>query len=79
MSILITELLSDLLATKPSETDGVESILAIDGVPVVEPSRLEKLKSFTSKIIKKYGTIVNEHYPTKPDGSTKGSVSFIIF
>lgn len=69
---LFAELLEDLLPQKPSETDGVESVIVIDGVPKVEPKRLEKLQSVIEKIYGKFGTIVNKSYPQDESGMTKG-------
>jgi len=68
------ELLGDLLRDKPEETDGVESVIVVDGVPVVGPDRIEKLKSVINKIFNKFGTIVSEYYPTNEKGSTKGYI-----
>ncbi|XP_014607356.1 PREDICTED: eukaryotic translation initiation factor 3 subunit B [Polistes canadensis] len=68
------ELLGDILKQKPSETDGVESVVVIDGVPQVEPERLEKLQSFISKVLGKFGTIVNQYYPKNENGYTKGYI-----
>jgi translation initiation factor 3 subunit B len=64
--------LDDIIEQKPSETDGVESVIVIDGVPVVEPKRLEKLQSVIEKIYGKFGTIVNKYYPQDESGMTKG-------
>nr|XP_003702862.1 PREDICTED: eukaryotic translation initiation factor 3 subunit B [Megachile rotundata]XP_012139853.1 PREDICTED: eukaryotic translation initiation factor 3 subunit B [Megachile rotundata]XP_012139854.1 PREDICTED: eukaryotic translation initiation factor 3 subunit B [Megachile rotundata] len=68
------ELLGDILKQKPSETDGVESVIVIDGVPQVEPERLEKLQSVISKVLGKFGTIVNQYYPKNENGYTKGYI-----
>ncbi|GLH05916.1 Eukaryotic translation initiation factor 3 subunit B [Gryllus bimaculatus] len=68
------ELLSDLLKSKPRETDGVESVVVVDGIPLVGPERIEKLSSVISKIFYKFGTIVNEYYPKTDDGHTKGYI-----
>lgn len=70
--ILITELLGDILATKPKETDGFDSVIIVDGIPKVGPDRLEKLKNVINKIFVKYGTIVSDYYPKDESGSTKG-------
>lgn len=71
---LFAELLGDILKQKPSETDGVESVIVVDGVPQVEPERLEKLQSVISKVLGKFGTIVNQYYPKNENGYTKGCV-----
>jgi len=44
----------------------------VDGVPQVGPERLEKLTTVINKIFSKFGTIVNEYYPTNENGQTKG-------
>jgi translation initiation factor 3 subunit B len=72
MFSLLAELLGDLLKQKPRETDGVESVIVVDGVPQVGPERLEKLTTVINKIFSKFGTIVNEYYPTNENGHTKG-------
>jgi len=69
---LLTELLADLLKDKPQETDGFESVIVVDGLPVVGPERFEKLKNFVCKHFIKYGTIVNEFHPKNENGETKG-------
>lgn len=69
---ILVELLGDLLKQKPRETDGVESVIVVDGVPQVGPERLEKLTTVINKIFSKFGTIVNEYYPTNENGQTKG-------
>ena len=48
---------------KPRETDGVEAVIVVDGLPVVGPDRIDKLKSIIRKIFSKFGNIVNEYYP----------------
>ncbi|XP_043485001.1 eukaryotic translation initiation factor 3 subunit B [Leptopilina heterotoma] len=68
------ELLGDILSTKPSETDGVESVIVVDGVPQVEPSRQEKLTVVIEKIFSKHGTIVNKWFPVNETGVTKGYI-----
>ncbi|XP_049801435.1 eukaryotic translation initiation factor 3 subunit B [Schistocerca nitens] len=68
------ELLGDLLMQKPRETDGVESVVVVDGVPQVGPERFEKLSSVINKLFSKVGVIVNEYYPKTEDGTTKGYI-----
>lgn len=68
------ELLGDLLENKPKETDGVESVVVVDGVPQIGPERLEKLKSVINKTFAKMGNIVNEYYPVNEQGHTKGYI-----
>ncbi|XP_022916971.1 eukaryotic translation initiation factor 3 subunit B [Onthophagus taurus] len=68
------DLLGDLLKEKPKETDGVESVIVVDGVPQVGPDRIEKLKSVIAKIFGKFGNIINDHYPLDEAGRTKGYI-----
>uniref|UniRef100_A0A0K8TT04 Eukaryotic translation initiation factor 3 subunit B n=1 Tax=Tabanus bromius TaxID=304241 RepID=A0A0K8TT04_TABBR len=69
------ELLGDLLKQKPCETDGVENVVVVDNIPIVEPSRLEKLKSVIEKLFSNFGgEIVSVFYPLDDDGNTKGYV-----
>lgn len=67
-------LLEDILRQKPKETDGVESVIVVDGVPQVGPERLAKLQSVINKIFGKFGSIVNEYYPKHENGQLKGYV-----
>uniref|UniRef100_T1IVX1 Eukaryotic translation initiation factor 3 subunit B n=1 Tax=Strigamia maritima TaxID=126957 RepID=T1IVX1_STRMM len=67
------ELIGDLLIQRPKETDSVESIIVVDGIPQVGPERLEKLQNVIRKMYSKFGTIVSDHYPTE-DNMTKGYV-----
>lgn len=69
-----TELLGDLLKSKPKETDGVESVIVVDGVPQIGANRIEKLKIVINKIFAKFGNIVNEFYPVNEKGETKGYI-----
>ena len=66
------ELLGDILARKPKETDGFESVIIVDGIPEVGTDRLEKLKGVIEKIFSKFGTIVSDYYPKNDQGVTKG-------
>ncbi|KAL7638761.1 UNVERIFIED_CONTAM: hypothetical protein RMT77_010294 [Armadillidium vulgare] len=68
------ELLGDLLRQKPKETDGVEAVIIVDGVPQVEQDRLEKLKKVIRKIFEDSGGIINDYYPTDKTGKTKGYI-----
>nr|SVE70275.1 EOG090X01UY [Daphnia similis]SVE70899.1 EOG090X01UY [Daphnia similis]SVE71530.1 EOG090X01UY [Daphnia similis]SVE72163.1 EOG090X01UY [Daphnia similis] len=68
------DLMGDLIRQRPKETDGVESIVVIDGVPQVGPERIEKLQNVLKKLFQKFGKITNEYYPLNSDGSTKGHV-----
>lgn len=64
--------MGDLLRQKPKETDGVEAVIIVDGVPQVEQDRLEKLKKVIRKIFEESGAIINDHYPMDKNGKTKG-------
>ena len=68
----VTELLGDLLKKKPKETDGIDSVIVVDNIPQVGPQRLEKLQKVIQKIFSKFGKIINELYPKKENGDTKG-------
>lgn len=50
----------------------MENVVVIDNLPVVEPSRLDKLKMVVHKIFSTHGTIVKVVHPTNSDGRTKG-------
>lgn len=65
------ELLADILQDKPREIDGVDSIIAVDGLPQVEPERFQKLQNVVIKIFSKFGTIINTHYPLQENGFNK--------
>lgn len=66
------ELLGDLLAHRPNESDGTDAVIVIDGVPIVSEDRLDKLKGIIKKIYSKFGKVINDHYPKDPDsGKTK--------
>lgn len=66
------ELLGDILKSKPKETDGVESVIIVDGVPKVGPERVEKLKNVLHKLYSNFGKIVTVEYPLDENGLTKG-------
>jgi len=68
------DLMGDLMRQKPKETDGVESIIVVDGIPQVGAERKEKLQNVLRKLFSRYGTVTNETYPVTADGSTKGYV-----
>lgn len=61
-----------MLAQRPSEADGVESVVVVDNIPKVEPVRLDKLKSVINKLFSHCGTVVNVVYPVDEEGKTKG-------
>merc|ERR550539_1410244 len=60
----------------PKETDGVESVIVVDGVPVVSGDRVEKLKNVIRKIYSKFGKLVNEHYPLEAVGTPRVTSSW---
>ena len=64
--------MGDILSQQPTETYGEESVVVVDGVPQVEPERIEKLSSVIIKIFSKFGTLVNVYYPKTETGNTKG-------
>ena len=66
------DLMPDLMQQKPKESDGVDSVVVVDGIPAVGPERLEKLKSVIRKIFSKIGNVVTEHYPVDEENKTKG-------
>lgn len=68
------ELLGDILAKKPKETDGFDNVIIVDGIPEVGTDRLEKLKGVIDKIFSKFGAIVSDYYPKNDQGVTKGYV-----
>jgi len=68
------DLMPEIMKQKPKESDGVDSVIVVDGVPVVGTDRLEKLKNVIRKTFGKFGKLVNEHYPTDEEGKTKGYI-----
>ena len=68
------DLMPEIMKQRPRESDGVDSVIVVDGVPVVAGERVEKLKNVIRKIYSKFGRLVNEHYPVTPEGSTKGYI-----
>ena len=68
------DLMPDLLKQRPKESDGVDSVIIVDGIPEVGPDRCEKLKGVIRKIYQKFGRIVTEHYPVNAEGKTKGYI-----
>ena len=68
---IFSELLGDLLKSKPKESDGIDNIIVVDNVPQVGPDRQEKLSKVIRKLFEKFGKIVNEYYPMD-DETTKG-------
>jgi len=60
------------LRVKPSEKDGVENVIVVDGLPQVGSDRIDKLKVVIRKIFSKFGNIVNEFFPLDGEGGCKG-------
>merc|ERR1712212_1114331 len=69
------ELLGDILAQKPKESDATQSVVIVDGLPEVGPDRIEKLKSLVKKLFKECGSgtgIISECFPVHSNEKTKG-------
>ena len=47
-------LMEDLIRQKPKESDGMDSVIVVDGIPSVSSERLDKLKGVVRKI---YGKV----------------------
>jgi len=69
-----SELMPDILKQRPKESDGVDSVVIVDGTPIVRPDKLDKLKGAIRKVFQKFGKIILEHYPINEKGETKGYV-----
>ncbi len=54
-------LMPDLLRQRPKESDGVDNVILVDGIPAVGAERLEKLKSVLRKIFSKVNTFLSMH------------------
>ncbi len=68
------DLMPDLMSARPRESDGVDSVIVVDGSPEVAADRVDKLKGVIRKIFNKVGNLVNEHYPVTEEGKTKGYI-----
>jgi len=68
------ELMPDIMKQKPNESDGVDSVIIVDGIPSVGAERVEKLKNVVRKIYSKFGKLVHEHYPLDEESNTKGYI-----
>jgi len=68
------ELMPDIMRQRPKESDGVDSVIIVDGVPKVGSDRVDKLKNVIRKIYGKFGKLINEHYPVDENGATKGYI-----
>ncbi len=49
----------DLLSKRPKESDGVDNVVVVDGIPIVGAERLEKLKGVLRKIFSKVNDVTN--------------------
>ncbi|OQV21963.1 Eukaryotic translation initiation factor 3 subunit B [Hypsibius exemplaris] len=78
------ELMADILKEEPGKSAGMESVIIIDGLPVVpaeQKDRQEKLKNVVRKLIIQHtkctqSDFLEEVYPVEEDGSTKGFAFF---
>ncbi|CAG0895495.1 unnamed protein product [Cyprideis torosa] len=70
------ELLADILAQRPQENDSVESVIIVDGIPVVGPDRLPKLKTVLTKLFERVARIEKDFYPLTEEGGSKGYCFF---
>lgn len=66
------EIIPDLLEKKPRESFGIDNVIVIDGIPVVQIEKINKLKEAIRKIYSKIGPVINEHYPVTKENKTKG-------
>ncbi len=57
-------MVGDVLRSRPKETDGIETVVVVDGLPVVGDDRVDKLKGVIRKIFGKFGNISTESYAT---------------
>jgi len=68
-----TELLGDILAEEPKKPGNVEErVIVVDGIPKVEESRFNKLKTVLQNIFNKIGPIKSFHMPKDELNKTKG-------
>jgi len=77
-SISNEELLPELMSHEPRLDKSTDRIIVIDNIPVVGQDKKDKLRQILTKLLSKYGTIVNEHYPESENGHLKGYI-FIEF
>ena len=76
MVLFIPELMGDWLKKKPTETDGIDSVIVVDHIPQIGTKLVEKLQKVIKKLFNDFGTIKNEYYPVDPTtNTTKGYVS----
>ncbi|KAI0981772.1 hypothetical protein GJ496_003963 [Pomphorhynchus laevis] len=67
--------LVELKKTCPALHTDFDDVIIIDNVPSVGEDRLDKLKTAMSKILSKFGTVVEDFYPIDPElGMTAGYV-----
>jgi len=66
-----SDLLDDIIDTKPKEAVGIDAVIVVDNLPVIGNERLPKLKGVLKKIFSKFGEINSDFYPIEND-KTKG-------
>ena len=49
------ELMPDLLRQRPRESDGMDSVVIVDGIPAASREKLDKLKTVIRRVFKKVG------------------------
>ena len=68
-----TELLEDVLAKRPLEVSGLDSVIVVNNIPKVGPDRIDRLKAVIKKVMTRFGAIKGEPvYPLDEQGHTKG-------
>ena len=58
-------LMADLIQQKPKESDGMDSVIVVDGIPSVASERLDKLKGVVRKIygkVRRYLITISQFY-----------------
>ena len=61
-------LMADLIQQKPKESDGMDSVIVVDGIPSVASERLDKLKGVVRKIygkVRRYLIAISQFYFVK--------------
>ena len=60
------------MSNEPRLDRSCDRIIVIDNIPVVGQEKKDKLRQILTKLLTKYGTIVNEYYPESENGNLKG-------
>ena len=60
------------MSHEPRLDKSTDRIILIDNIPVVGQDKKDKLRQILTKLLTKYGTIVNEYYPESENGQLKG-------